>query len=153
MIIYFDTEFTNIFGPARLISAGFVAEDGQEFYFELTDNYKNNDCSYFVLENVLPYLNISEHGMSSVQAVLKLKAWCESFSEPVQFASDAPAYDFGLLSSLLREQKVSIENADTECLRVDEVEDKIERYFEYQPLAIRHHALWDARALASAFRT
>jgi len=32
------------------------------------------------------------------------------------------------------------------------VEDKIEHYFEYQPLAIRHHALWDARALASAFK-
>ena len=29
---------------------------------------------------------------------------------------------------------------------------RIENYFEYQPLAIRHHALWDARTLAKAVK-
>ena len=37
MIVYFDTEFTDLtdaFGPIKLISAGFVAEDGRELYFD-----------------------------------------------------------------------------------------------------------------------
>ena len=156
MKIYLDTEFTDLTdesGPIRLISAGFVAENGSEFYFELTDNYQHDDCSYFVLENVLPHLDSAKYGMPSAQAALKLKAWCESFSEPAQLASDAPAYDFDLIAFLLREQKIVIDNLDAKCLQLDAymVEDKIERYYEYQPLAIRHHALWDARALASVF--
>lgn len=156
MKIFLDTEFTNLtdkFGPIRLISAGFVAQNGSEFYFELSDSYEENDCSYFVLEHVLPHLKNVKYGMTSAQAAIQLKAWCEGFGEPVQFASDAPAYDFDLIALLLREQKISIDKLDLKCLQLDAymVEDKIERYYEYQPMAIRHHALWDARALASIF--
>lgn len=156
MKIYLDTEFTDLTdesGPIRLISAGFVAQNDSEFYFELTDNYQHDDCSYFVLEHVLPHLNHDRHGTLSTEAALKLKAWCEGFGEPVQFASDAPAYDFDLIALLLHDQKIKIDNLDVKCLQLDAymVEDKIERYYEYQPMAIRHHALWDARALASVF--
>lgn len=156
MKIFFDTEFTDLtdrFGPIRLISAGFVAQNGSELYFELTDNYEETDCSYFVLEHVLPHLKNIKFGMLSAEAALKLKVWCESFSEHVQFASDAPAYDFDLIAKLLREQKITIDNLDSKCIQLEAymVEDKIERYYEYQPIAIRHHALWDARALASVF--
>ncbi len=38
MKIFLDTEFTDLtdkFRPIRLISAGFVAQNGSEFYFEL----------------------------------------------------------------------------------------------------------------------
>ena len=46
MIVYFDTEFTDLTdasGPIRLISAGFLAENGSEFYFELNDNYTKKE--------------------------------------------------------------------------------------------------------------
>ncbi len=158
MIVYFDTEFTDLsdhMGPIRLISAGFVAENGSEFYFELTDSYATEDCSYFVLENVLPHLNSAKHGMTSAQASLKLKTWCEALGEAVQLASDAPAYDFELISLLLRNHNTTLENADTKCFQLDAylVENNIDRYFEYQPMTIRHHSLWDARALALAFKS
>ena len=69
MIVYFDTEFTSLdFSltfEMKLISAGFVAENGQEFYFELLDNYQKSDCSGFVIDNVLPHLNNGKHGLLS----------------------------------------------------------------------------------------
>ncbi len=92
--------------------------------------------------------------MPSELASLKLKAWCGALGYPIQLASDAPAYDFELIALLLKNQNTTLDNVETKCLQLDAylVEDKIERYFEYQPMAIRHHSLWDARALASAFK-
>lgn len=156
MIVYIDTEFTDLYddnGPIRLISAGFVAENGQEFYFELTDSYQEIDCSEFVLENVLPHLDHSQYGLTTAEAALKLKAWCEGLGERIQFASDAPLYDFDLIAEMLYEQKVIINNLDKQPHYFNAVliDQKIEKYFEVTPDAIRHNALDDARALASVF--
>lgn len=156
MIVYFDTEFTSLdFGlvfDMKLISAGFVAEDGKEFYFELMDNYQKSDCSGFVLEAVLPHLNSAKHGLLSVQAASKLKAWVEAFGEPVYMACDAPNYDWPLVMDFLKENKCWPENLDRLPLNVGGYlsHERVEKYFEYQPMAIRHHSLWDARALAAA---
>ena len=155
MIIYFDTEFTDLtdtFGPIRLISAGFVAENGLELYFELTDNYQENDCSEFVIENVLPHLDSNKHGCLSAQAVSRLCEWIESFGETVHLATDAPHFDWSLIKELLVAHKVWPNNLYSEPISVDasSINERYEHYFEYQPLAIRHHALWDARALKTA---
>lgn len=157
MKVYFDTEFTDLcnqLGPIRLISAGFVAENGSEFYFELTDSYTTEDCSSFVFENVLPHLNHAKYGMTSAQASLNLRTWCEALGERIQLVCDAPAYDFKLIALLLKNYNTTLKNVDSKCLRVDAnlLYGKIEQYFEYQPIAIRHHALWDARALAQALK-
>lgn len=41
MLIFFDTEFTDLDRNARLISIGLVTEDGEKsFYAELSDTYK-----------------------------------------------------------------------------------------------------------------
>ncbi len=156
MIIYIDTEFTDLHadnGPIRLISAAFVAENGQEFYFELTDNYEEIDCSEFVLENVLPYLDHSKFGLTKAEAALKLKAWCESLGEPIKFASDAPLYDYELIKEMLVNQNVTIENLDRQAqyLTAVLIEQKVEKYFQANINANRHHALCDARAFASVF--
>ena len=53
MKIFLDTELTDLadkFGPICLISAGFVAQNGSEFYFELKGyntllNVEKQDCS------------------------------------------------------------------------------------------------------------
>jgi hypothetical protein len=156
--VYVDKEFTSLdFGlvfDMKLISAGFVAEDGQEFYFELIDNYQRSDCSDFVLEAVLPHLNSARHGLPSAQAAFKLKTWLEVFDETVYMASDAPNYDWPLIKDFLLENKCWPENLDGKPLSVGGylTHERIEKYFEYQPLAIRHHALWDARALAAAMK-
>ena len=156
MIVYFDTEFTSLdFGlvfDMKLISAGFVAENGEEFYFELLDNYQKSDCSGFVLEAILPHLNYGKHGLLSVQAASKLKTWVEAFGESVYMACDAPNYDWPLVKDFLIENKCWPENLDGVTLNVGSyfLHDRIGQYFEYQPMAIRHHSLWDARALATA---
>ena len=155
MIIYVDTEFTDLtdtFGPIRLISVGLVAENGLEMYFELTDNYQEFDCSEFVIENVLPHLDNSKHGCLNAQAVSRLCEWIENFGETVHLATDAPHYDWSLIKELLAVHRVWPNNLYGEPISVDasSINERYEHYFEYQPLAIRHHALWDARALKTA---
>ena len=154
MKIYFDAEFTDLLGivcDIKLISLGFVAEDGREFYAEFTDNYLLGECSSFVHEAVLPHLDNIKYGMSVSEFRLKFMAWIQSFVEPVELYSDAVGYDFGLLSDLYADH---LANWPSNLLRKPvsanshEVQQGIETYFQYQPLATRHHALWDARALA-----
>jgi len=158
MNIYIDTEFTSLdFGlvfDMKLISAGFVAENGQEFYFELIDNYQKSDCSNFVLEAVLPHLNNTNYGLPSTHAAFKLKSWIQGFGIPVYMANDAPNYDWPLVKDFLLENKCWPENLDGKPLSVGGYlkHERVEKYFEYQPLAFRHHALWDARALAAAMK-
>jgi len=156
VIIYIDTEFTDLHednGPIRLISAAFVAENGEELYFELTDGYQEIDCSEFVLENVMPLLDHSQYGLTTAQAALKLKAWCESLGGRVQFATDAPIYDYKLITEMLVSQSVNIENLDGKAQFFNAVliEHKVEKYFQANVNANRHHALCDARAFASVF--
>ena len=54
MRIYFDTEFTGLTSDAALISVGMVDESGAEFYAELSDTHKIEDCSEFCISEVLP---------------------------------------------------------------------------------------------------
>ena len=138
----------------KLISAGFVAEDGQEFYFELPNNYIETDCSYFVSENVLPFLqNTAGVALDCLDAVMKLKEWVESFDVQVTFLTDAPTFDWLLLNKLFYKfgdsfpKNLSHNPLNVRSLRVETF---IEKYFEDNKGAIRHHAMWDARALAYA---
>ena len=172
MKIYFDTEFTDLVGivfDIKLISAGFVAEDGSEHYFELTNHYDEGECSTFVCEAVLPHLNHEKHGKYPKEAIEQLNAWIEGFGEPVTLCSDAPGYDWSLLHDLFSDYGFP-SNLIRRPLSVNtpDVLRGIEEYFEtqpyavrdpknwdaremaYRPMAIRHHALWDARALAYA---
>lgn len=154
MRIYLDTEFTDLVGivvPIRLISAGFVAKNGQEFYFELTDNYQPLDCNDFVREAVLPFLDTAKHGMMRAQAASRLRCWLEAFGEPVQLASDAPGYDCPLIAGLFEEYGWPANlSQNPHTVNAGNVQQEINNYFTCQPMAIRHHALWDARALAYA---
>ena len=56
MRLFLDCEFTRLSATAELISLALVAEDGREFYVELIDTWREEDCSDFVLEIVLPQL-------------------------------------------------------------------------------------------------
>lgn len=172
MKIYLDTEFTDLLGitvDIMLVSAGFVAEDGSEHYFELTNHWEEGGCSTFVCEAVLPHLDLETYGKDPKDAIADLNAWIEGFGEPVTLCSDAPGYDWGLLHDLFTDYGFP-ENLVRRPLSVNTQETLrgIEEYFEsqpyaikdqahwdaremaYKPMAIRHHALWDARALAYA---
>lgn len=155
VIIYFDCEFTDLVGikhDIELISAGFVGPDGCELYFELTDNYTRDECSEFVREAVLPYLNPGKYGMTATQAAHTLRVWIEQLGDQVELATDAPGYDWPLIYGLLVDHQVWPRNLSSGPVNINtgNVQQEYEQYFTQQPLAVRHHALWDARALAFA---
>lgn len=53
MKLFLDCEFTQLNQSTKLISLALVSEGGDEFYLKLTDTYQVEDCSEFVIENVL----------------------------------------------------------------------------------------------------
>jgi hypothetical protein len=58
MHVFFDTEFTELsLADSKLISIGFVSQLGLEFYAELADGWSTEDCSKFVMAEVLPHLD------------------------------------------------------------------------------------------------
>lgn len=150
MIIYFDCEFTDLLDP-RLISAGFVTEHGEELYFELIEHYTENECSPFVIEAVLPHLDSEKYGLMPDQAARTLQSWIAAFGKPVQLGTDAPAWDWSLIWDLLDFYGCMPANlSEHKNMNSEPIQRGYENYFTWQPLAIRHHALWDARALAYA---
>jgi hypothetical protein len=59
MKIFFDNEFTGLTDNAKLISIGLVDEPGlHEFYAELSDSYRLEECSEFCQRKVLPHLEV-----------------------------------------------------------------------------------------------
>lgn len=152
MRIYFDTEFTALnipIGEIKLISAGFVAEDGREFYFELNDSYTFDDCSDFVVEHVLPNLD-EKHAMTTLAAANKLAEWIESFDEEVQLCADALDYDWALLKRVIQRKIPKNLRAHPVNVYSPRIYDLMEMYFVHNSNDIRHHALCDAHALAHA---
>lgn len=116
MRIYFDTEFTGLHKETTLISIGLIAENGFQFYAELTD-YDKKQVDEWVKANVinnlcLPELNDVEEeridysnkahitfkgDMQSLK--IALENWLEQFIE-VEMWSDCLAYDWVLFVSI-----------------------------------------------------
>ncbi|MDZ4201914.1 MAG: hypothetical protein U1C96_07200 [Gallionella sp.] len=146
MKIFLDAEFTD-FQNSKLISAGFVTDAGEELYVELTDTWREKDCSTFVLDTVLPLLEGGDVAMTEAEAAGWLRTWIESFGQPVLIISDAPQLDWPLITHLLRDGWPK--NLATHCasMLVDDYD-----YFEENPDATRHHALHDARAFRTGYQ-
>lgn len=111
MVIYFDTEFTDLSKSGQLISIGLIAEDGRTFYGEVTD-FDRNRCSDFVKENIIPKLWYKSktingtlldpyqmkklmpeyHFATHAEIGEKLKLWLDDFDK-VQLVSDICYFD------------------------------------------------------------
>jgi hypothetical protein len=115
MLIFFDTEFTDLKKDADLISIGLVSDTGKMFYAEFTD-YSRDKCSDWVKKNVLNLLgNPKLMGNPLTQAFdtvylagdrkeisEQLIEWLKSFCDvELQFVSDCMHYDFVFLLDLL----------------------------------------------------
>lgn len=97
MRIFFDTEFTGLYQNTSLISIGIVAEDGREFYAEISD-FNNRYISQWVRDNVLNHLtgkNVIKHS----ELKDKLVRWLEPYEE-VEVWSDCLAYDWVLFCQI-----------------------------------------------------
>jgi hypothetical protein len=76
-LLFLDTEFTDFpESECDLIAIGLVAEDGREFYAELTD-YRQEACSGFVQEVVKPLLKQHPNRIEGTQweVAKELRNW------------------------------------------------------------------------------
>lgn len=156
MNVFFDTEFTSLEkrnGYRYLISIGCVAEDGREFYAELTDTWDEHLCSMFVLEAVLPLLQGGDCRMDVADLAVRLKAWIEGLScKEVILRTDAPALDWPFIQELFDVHGWP-RNLSRECVDIhfgthaeqERYNDCLEHYWNANAMW-QHHALVDARS-------
>lgn len=154
MKVFLDCEFTQLNRDTKLISLALVSEAGHEFYVELTDTYQVADCSDFVIQNVLPQLNLPEHGQPLVEAQTSLLAFLNNLEVPLEICSDAPDWDWDLFCQLAyvdNRWPANVANRVTNLIllfRHLEADDVGEVTLPELP----HHALLDARLLADLYR-
>jgi hypothetical protein len=147
MLVFIDTEFTSLDEP-YLISAGLVAADGRELYFEMT-GVSPNVCSAFVRQTVLPLLD--GPALTPIQAAERISVFLAPCGTSVTLFCDAPRYDVELIRPFLPanlEWKVAVPSFDT-----DTEERAYQGAYEaaFASGLRRHHALDDARAARRAW--
>ena len=164
--VFFDTEFTtmNPMATPLLISVGLVAENGGEFYAELTDTYQVGDCSDFVKLNVLPLLAWSkgDHSKSMLEAqcASRMQVFIESLGDgEVILRSDAPSFDWPLVAEMFRFYGCWPKNLRRKCGTISfDNPNLYHRYLAGQNeywkawASEQHHALVDARMLKFAWK-
>ncbi len=162
MRVFFDTEFSGIDkknGYRYLISIGCVAEDGREFYAELTDTWDENLCSLFVIETVLPLLDGGECGMGVSEVAERLKAWIECVpDDEVILLTDAPAYDWPFIEEIFNFYgwpKNLRRKYGTVWFETDDLQERYDaglKLYWKDYIARQHHALVDARGMLFAWK-
>ena len=155
MRIFLDCEFTQLNPDSKLISLAPVSESGQEFYVELTDTYSAEDCSEFVIQNVLPQLDPLRCGQSLVEAQGSLRRFLSGFSEELEVCSDAPQWDWSFFCDLAcadyQPWPVQVVSQPTNLTSlVNQV--NAEALEQLELCELPHHALLDARMLAELFK-
>ncbi|NAT15247.1 3'-5' exoribonuclease [Pseudomonas syringae] len=145
MRLYLDCEFTELSAAAKLISLALVGPDGREFYVEVIDTWREDDCSDFVKQIVLPQLWGSEYAMPLTEARSALLRFLATYDEELEVVTDAPIYDWELFCELAyhdRRWPKNVRNFPTDATTLTATNDGEE---------LPHHALLDARIIASMF--
>ncbi|BDB19268.1 hypothetical protein cym2001_26330 [Pseudomonas sp. CYM-20-01] len=154
MKLFLDCEFTQLNRDTKLISLALVSEVGHEYYVELTDTYVTQDCSDFVIQNVLPQLDLSLHGQTLSEAQASLLAFLSDLEGPLEVCSDAPEWDWDLFCQLAyvdHRWPGNVANRATNLILLF-------RHLEADDICnvtlpeLPHHALLDARLLADLYR-
>lgn len=150
MIVFFDTEFTELGMEPRLISIGLVSEDGsREFYAELSDTWRPEHCNRnpFVLEAVLPLLAGGDALMPMHELALQLGSWLEDFGQPVKLATDSLSWDWPWIHEIFSLPNTWPSNLDGKPLiLVQEIDFNLAVERAFAGGLRRHHALDDAKA-------
>jgi hypothetical protein len=153
MKLFLDCEFTQLNQDTKLISLALVSEGGDEFYVELTDTYQLEDCSDFVIKNVLPQLDLPEQGKTMAEAQKSLLAFLGNLNGNLEICSDAPEWDWDFFCQLAyadHRWPPNVINKATNLLRLFrdlEADDIGDMTMPQLP----HHALLDARLLAGLY--
>ncbi|WP_274644883.1 3'-5' exoribonuclease [Pseudomonas serbica] len=154
MKVFLDCEFTQINAQAKLISLALVAEDGRELYVELSDSYGFDDCSGFVKEYVLRQLDQARYGCTLEEAQAKLAGFVSELHSNIQILSDAPEFDWEFFCELMYVDSHWPVNVSNRPLNLRDWYNELEsnEIVIYIP-EVPHHALFDARILASLYRS
>lgn len=150
MKLVVDCEFTQLSQHSKLISLALVAEDGQELYFELNDNYTQADCSQFVIEHVLPQLNGGDTSISTDAARARIWSFFTKF-DTVEIMSDAPEWDWEFFCSVVYHQGKWPSNVANTPINLIDLFNERDVEGEEAP-ELPHHALLDARLLMSYYK-
>jgi len=145
MRLFLDCEFTELSEHAKLISLALVAQDGREFYVEVVDAWREEDCSEFVKEIVLPQLWGGEHALPIIEARAALLTFLASFKCGLEIVTGAPDYDWELFCELTHEQGSWPKNVLNHP--IDATALSPTNYRQELP----HHALLDARIVAKTY--
>jgi len=154
MKLFLDCEFTQLNRDTKLISLALVSEAGHEYYVELTGTYLVGECSDFVIQNVLPQLNLAAHGKTLVEAQTSLLAFLSHLEVPLEICSDAPEWDWDFFCQLAYVNDrwpANVANSPTNLILLFghlEADDIGSVTLPELP----HHALLDARLLADLYR-
>ena len=152
MLVFLDTEFSD-FAKPDLISLALVAEDGREFYAERTD-YRQNECSAFVQEIVLPLLGrVPGAACDSAELALRLRTWFHALPEPSIIIFDYQT-DWDLLAGAMPGRPLD-SFATPLYLNGYAITHPIfeqAQNLTYTQAWPPHHALADARALRAGYR-
>jgi hypothetical protein len=163
MQVFFDTEFTSLNknnSHCYLISIGCVAQDGREFYAELSDTWHSGLCSPFVIDTVLPLLEGGEYVMTEAQLAINLKEWIEGLTDrEVTLRTDEPRFDWPWIEQLFTFYGCWPQNLRRTYGTVYFEENRqkhrfiagLESYWKSN-LPRQHHALVDAKSLLFAWK-
>ncbi|MDA8254460.1 MAG: 3'-5' exoribonuclease [Betaproteobacteria bacterium] len=160
ILIFFDTEFTDLVQDPFLISVGFVSEEGSEFYGELEPKFWAPWANQFVQANVVPLLDQVTHRAGGLPPfslgglAMTIRKWIESQEQEVVLVSDAPSYDLPLLLNLFDEaNEVWPCNTQKRARYYSMDEAAAHTYYrEFKRIGLpQHHALADAKALRAAW--
>jgi hypothetical protein len=161
MLIFFDTEFTDVGVDTRLISIGCVSESNADrtFYAELSDTYQRAQCSAFTLQEVLPKLEGGKARMPIRATAHALKTWIEAFGIPVQLATDSISFDWPWIQKLFHELGAWPSNLAARPVGIPTdypifLQAKFVQTVEaaFAGALRRHHSLDDARANRLGFK-
>lgn len=148
MLIYLDTEFTDLIPDNKLISIALVDENEEYFYAELTDTYELSDCSDFVKEHVIPFLRGGSYRMTAAECSVRLNMWIEDRNVECMLGCDAPSWDIPHVKDLLYLDwpKNLSKNQYLPVYISSDVEEEIVAEFGYRI----HNALDDALVMKKA---
>ena len=145
MRLFLDCEFTELSAAAKLISLALVGPDGREFYVEVIDTWREDDCSDFVKKIVLPQLWGGEYAMPIIEARAALLRFLANYDEELEIFTDAPVYDWELFCELAYHDgkwPKNVRNFPTDATTLAAMNDGEE---------LPHNALLDARIIANMF--
>lgn len=153
MLLFLDTEFTD-FTTRGLISIALVSLDGEhEFYAEHTD-FDYDACSGFVRAKVWAHLGrYPAARVKRTEMGPRLAQWFDKFTQPITLACDSDVDQELLLVALAGQARPELtKSVDLRPMLATSCAKQHLRKFYSLDLPA-HHALYDARALRSAWMT